>query len=305
MEYLDIKNITYSWGIKLKDFKKLSEFATLIITDDENRYVLKKKMSLKQFESELKLLKHFKINKFATQIPLINKSDDFIISYNSDYYCIYHYLDGETFRAVESLRNPIVAKLLGETIAKLNIIMESVKFPEEFPKKDLYQMVYGFAVNEIRKVDSSERLFNIYQQLEDEIKTVVSSLSKQLVHRDAHIHNIVFNDGILSGVIDFEIAEINVNIFDICYCSTSVLSEVFSNETFKEDWLIFVGDLVDSYHLWKPLTINEKKSIWYIMLCIQSIFMSYFSNNKAIYEINKAMFLWIYENRKNIESKIL
>ncbi|WP_412729406.1 phosphotransferase [Cytobacillus praedii] len=83
----------------------------------------------------------------------------------------------------------------------------------------------------------------VYQKLEEDIKTVVGSLPKQLIHRDTHIHNIIFSENTLMGVIDFEIAEVNVNIFDLCYCLTSVLSEVFINNNMRHNWIIFVGEI--------------------------------------------------------------
>ncbi|MEK4485682.1 phosphotransferase [Psychrobacillus sp. FSL H8-0484] len=305
MELINIRNISSSWGINIKDYKGLSERATLIISDDEEKFILKKKASLTQFESELKLLKHLKDNGFQAQFPISDKLGSWIVSYKGDYYCIYNYLDGETFSASESLQNPIAPKLLGRTIAVLNNTMNSINFANEFPNKDLFHMVYGFAVKEIEKMDGSEKLLKVYQQLEKEIKTVVDSLTKQLIHRDSHIHNIVFKDEILTGVIDFEIAEVNVNIFDICYCSTSVLSEVFFKENSRESWIKFVGDLVSEYNQYSLLSTKELKSIWYVMLCIQTIFMAYFTNNKEIYKINKEMFFWIYENKINLENAIL
>ncbi|WP_084309013.1 phosphotransferase [Alkalihalobacterium bogoriense] len=291
--------------MNVRDFKALSERATLIISAANEKYVLKKKGSLEQFEKELKLLKHLGKNKFPTQIPLYTKFGDLMVNYKNANYCIYNYIYGETFSATETLQNSMIPKLLGETIATLNKAMNSINFAIEFPQKDVYHMVYGYAVNEIKKVDNSKKLLKVYQQLEDDIKKVVESLPKQLIHRDSHIHNIVFKGGLLSGVIDFDIAEINVNTFDICYCSTSVLSEVFSKENLRGKWINFVGDLVTGYNLYNPLSFSEIKSLWYIMLCIQTVFMSYFSNNKEIYEVNKEMFLWVYENRINIENTIL
>ncbi|MBU9714334.1 phosphotransferase enzyme family protein [Evansella tamaricis] len=305
MELLDIRNISLNWEINVKDFKALSERAILIISSFDQKFILKKKGSLEQFESELKLLKHLENNKFPTQFPLYNKFGDLIVNYQNANYCIYNYINGETFSATETLQNSMIPKLLGETIATLNKAMVSINLANEFQQKDLYHMVYGYAINEIVKVDCSKKLLKVYQQLEDDIKKVVESLQKQLIHRDSHIHNIVFKDGSLSGVIDFDIAEINVNLFDLCYCSTSVLSEVFSKESLRGNWIKFVGDLVIGYNLYNPLSFSEIKSIWYVMLCIQTIFMSYFVNNKEIYEINKEMFLWIYKNRKNIENTIL
>ncbi len=305
MEILKINEISSGYGIKIKDFKSLSERATLIVNHSEEKLILKKKGSLEQINSELKLLTHLQSNNIVTQMPIINTQGEYFSAFQNDYYCIYNYLDGNTFSAVESLQNPLVPKLIGETIAKLNNGLKTIDFVEEFPHKDLYQMVYGFAVRQIEEVDQSDHLVNIYKELQDDIRTAISSLPKQIVHRDAHIHNMVYKNGVVTGVIDFEIVEVNVSIFDISYCSTSVLSEVFSDEKLRESWLTFVGELVTCYNQYNSLSAIEVQSIWYVMLCIQSVFMAYFSNNKDIYEINKSMFLWIYENRNNLESSLL
>ncbi|WP_082687107.1 phosphotransferase [Bacillus sp. FJAT-27445] len=122
-----------------------------------------------------------------------------------------------------------------------------------------------------------------------------------LIHRDAHIHNILFQNNRLSGVIDFDFAEFNVRLFDLCYCCTSILSEVFLNESRREKWLLFVGEIVAGYNQLNSLSTSELKSIWYvIMLSIQTIFMAYFVNNSSLYELNKAMFRWIYDNKDRI-----
>ncbi|CAG9623288.1 phosphotransferase enzyme family protein [Sutcliffiella rhizosphaerae] len=305
MEILDIKKITSSWGIGIKNYKKLSERATLIVTNDEDKFIIKRKDNLEQFNNELKLISLLRNNNFSTQIPLSNKQGNFSVPYKDSNYSIYSYLEGCTFNREESLNNPIIPRLLGETIADLNKIMKSADFLSEYPNKDLYKMVYGFAVNEISKVDISSELYSVYQELEEDVKNIVDILPKQLIHRDAHIHNIIFNNNRLSGVIDYEMVEVNVSIFDLCYCTTSVLSEVFTKEELRGKWFNFVGNVVTAYNQVNPLAAYEKESIWYVMLCIQTIFMGYFSSNEDIYKINKAMFQWIYENRNQIDDKVL
>jgi len=260
---------------------------------------------LERFETEVKLLKHLISNNVPTQFPIYNKLNNLVLTYQNEKYCIYKYLNGQTYSAIEALLNPIVPKLLGETIAITNKAIATINFADEFPKKDLYNLVYGYAINRIREIDNSEKISKVYQQLEEDIKTVVSSLQTQLIHRDAHIHNILFMDNRLIGIIDFEIAEVNVNMFDICYCSTSVLSEIFTKENLRDKWISFVGDLLSGFNHNNCLSNNEITSIWYVMLCIQTIFMAYFASNKDIYEINKEMFLWIYENKNAIENSIL
>ena len=48
-----------------------------------------------------------------------------------------------------------------------------------------------------------------------------------------HLSNVIFKDDKLEGFIDFEILENNVKIFDLCYCCTSILSELFSDERLR------------------------------------------------------------------------
>ncbi|CAG9622105.1 phosphotransferase enzyme family protein [Sutcliffiella rhizosphaerae] len=305
MNLLDMNNISSSFGIKTIEFKTLSERAILIITSGEDKFILKEKGTLEQIKREIKLLKHLQYHFIHTQTPIMNDSGEYTVCYKNKNYCIYNYLEGLTFHAEESLLNPSVPKLLGETIAHLNQAMKTIRFSNEFPNNDIFLSVYSFAVDEIVKVDASEHLITIYQQLKEDIKAVLSTLPKQVIHRDAHIHNIVIKDDTLVGLIDFDLAEVNVNIFDICYCSTSILSEVFSNETQRLNWLSFVGDLIANYNQHNSLSMIEKRGIWYVMLCIQSVFMAYFSKNKDIFKSNKEMFLWIYENKSNLERKYL
>lgn len=305
MEFIDVKNISSSWDIKVINYMKLSERATLIISNDDEKFIIKRKENLERFNREVKLINHLRNNNFSTQYPLSTKQGGFSVPYKDSNYSIYNYLVGFTFKIEESLNNNITPRLLGETIADLNKIMKSADFLTEYPNKDLYKMVYGFAVNEICKVDHSNGLYTIYENLEQDVKRIVNMLPSQLIHRDAHIHNIIFNNNRLSGVIDFELVEVNVSIFDLCYCTTSVLSEGCTKEELRRKWFNFVGNLVTAYNQVNPLSSKEKESIWFVMLCIQTIFMGYFSSNESLYKINKAMFLWIYENRNQIEDKVL
>ncbi|MGN7399975.1 hypothetical protein ACTHO0_08965 [Cytobacillus praedii] len=151
-------NISYDWGIDVKDFTVLSECATLISSVEHEKFILKKKGCAEQFERELKLLKYLKNNEFPTHFPLNNKNGNFIISYQNANFCIYNYLYGETYSAAKTLQDSIIPELLGETIANLNKAMGPINFTREFPQKDLYHMVYGYAVNEIVVTDCSEKL---------------------------------------------------------------------------------------------------------------------------------------------------
>ena len=61
---------------------------------------------------------------------------------------------------------------------------------------------------------------------------------KQIIHRDINPSNLLFDNGKFSGFLDFDLSEINIRVFDICYFATSILSECFTDADIdKSIWL--------------------------------------------------------------------
>lgn len=300
MNFSEVNSICKQWGKEIKETKKLSDKALLVITKDEDKLVLKVKRNEQATANENELLKFLNSNEIDVQYPLNNTYGETFVTHNDRNYCLYTFIEGETFSAKECLDNPKAPELLGKTMASLHKLMNGVTFSHFFPQKDLYKMVTSYAFPEILKVDNDEELKKIFQTFVEDLEERIEGLPKQLIHRDTHIFNFIFQDHKLSGVIDFEIAEVNVRIFDLCYCATSVLNEIFPDKNQRENWLQFVKGLFGSYNKANPLSEHEMNSIWHVMLCIQLIFMAFFSKNTPIYNVNKSMFIWIYKNYKKL-----
>lgn len=49
---------------------------------------------------------------------------------------------------------------------------------------------------------------------------------------------------------------------------------------------------------------EELQSIWYVMLSIQVIFITYFVQLKDLLKLNEEMFFWIFANKETIEELI-
>lgn len=301
----NVKEIPICWGIDVSQIKELSNRVTLITDKSGKNFVLKKKGNLEEIKNEMELLGYLHANQVKVHLPLMSNNGEYTITCNSENYCIYNYLEGETFNAKDAVQKQSVPQLFGEAIASLHKIMLGADATTKFTNSDLYIQVYGWAVKEVLKIDNDKTLQEIYRSLETDLEEIIGCLPRQLIHRDAHISNMVFNNGHLSGIIDFEIAEINVKIFDICYCSTSVLSEIFSDEPLRGCWFDFVGELLKKYTEVNSLNELEIHSIWHVMLSIQTIFMAYFTTYPTLFEVNKAMFLWLYKNKTMIENKVV
>jgi Ser/Thr protein kinase RdoA (MazF antagonist) len=304
MSLKEIIAVPAHWGLEIEESEPLSERATLIRTNKTN-YILKKKENVGKTLTEVTLLKALNSDNIRVQMPVVNNNGEYTFTYNNDVYAIYNYIDGDVIKAKDSLKHPSVPRSLGETIGDLHKNMKKTSLDEKFISRNLYKGVYEWALKEIIKVYPNQNLKNIYLSLEADIKKRSEELPKQLIHRDAHISNFIFKNDQIVGIIDFDLVEVNVRIFDVCYCSTSVLSEIFSDESKRKEWIDFLGEIVRGYSQKNPLSDFEINSIWYVMLCIQTIFMAYFCNHSTIFETNKEMFLWIFENRDKIEKTLL
>lgn len=78
-------------------------------------------------------------------------------------------------------------------------------------------------------------------------------LPRQLIHRDVHFGNFLFDHGEFSGYIDFDLSQKNIRIFDICYFLTGLLSSQIGSGLDTEEWLRIVKDAAAGYERWIPL----------------------------------------------------
>lgn len=291
------------WGLGEVEAKKLSERATLLETENGEKFILKLKASIENAAKEIELLKQ--VGKVLNvQFPLLSNNEEYIVTYKNKNYCLYHYIEGTELTAKVVITSELPPKLLGNSLAILHKAMNIPELHVNFPSKVLYEQVYNWAIHEISSLSENDQITYIFSELHLELKRRIECLPTQLIHRDAHIYNFIFREDEFSGVIDFDLVEQNVRILDLCYCSTSVLSEIFSDEQLRESWIKFVGNLFKHYDHENPLLEMELEAAWYVMLCIQAIFMAYFVKYPSIFEINKAMFIWIYENKGKLENEL-
>lgn len=295
--------IPKQWGLEVLDWRELSPHVYLVKTN-KKKYILKKKENADRAQAEVRLLKNLEKDLIKVQKPFLSKTGEFTFTQNQEVFAIYEYLVGDIIQAENGLENSLIPSSLGETLGFLHKSLKETSLTNDFPDRDLYQIVYEWAFKEVMDVHDDGQLKNIYMSLEADIQKIAKDLPKQLIHRDAHISNFVFKGDKVTGVLDFEIAEVNVRIFDICYCSTSVLSEIFNDDSLREKWLEFIDHVVKGYSKVNPLSTFEIHSIWHVMLCIQSIFMAFFRKEPSLFETNKKMFLWVYENRATIEKML-
>lgn len=131
--------------------------------------------------------------------------------------------------------------------------------------------------------DTVSRLNGIYGQL-----------PKQLIHRDVHFGNFLFDEPHFSGYIDFDLSQRNIRIFDICYFLLGLLAEDKDVPLSTEEWLSIFSEVLAGYKSQIPLTDIEKLSIPYVMESIELLFTTYFLNLGKMPEAEEAARLFFY-----------
>ncbi len=291
-----ISAVESQFRLKITKEEELTDRVALLHSEDANRYILKKTNGM-CLEREAELLQNLEGKGIPIQqlISALDGSNSFI--YSEEQYSLYTYCKGKNFKADEVLISEKAPQLLASAIAAVHAEMDMIQIG--YPEKDLYKTVYDFAVHEVMKspIARGDSIKEIIAAIEPAVRNMSDTLPRQLIHRDAHFYNILFDEGKFSGIIDFEIAEVSHRIFDICYCATSILCEIFGDEEKREQWVLFSKKLFTYYDETIGLTAIEKKYLGEMLLCIQLIFMAYFSRDKKLFSLNGEMLVWIYERR--------
>jgi AraC-like DNA-binding protein/Ser/Thr protein kinase RdoA (MazF antagonist) len=198
----------------------------------------------------------------------------------------------------------------GQAIAKLHKAFLELETRILCDSSDLFEQLKSWAIPKVKNQveqwalaipsDFFDSYLTAFSQLKDELPT-------QIIHRDPNFSNILFLDQKISGFIDFDLSEKTIRLFDPCYCATSILSSLSADQ--YEQWLPILNGILQGYDWENPLTIEEKKAIFYVICTIQLICVAYFSdqNNaddttKKLAQTNRNMLEYIIQKKEEIQA---
>lgn len=309
---VDIKGIVSNWDIgQVDQIKKVNSpggKVQSISTLDGKVYYLKEKNSLTEIDKEIQLSKVLSEQGIEIATPLKTRLGKYFVEDLEKYYCLYRALSGKTFQEHFSEGAKDRAFLFGNSIALLHNALSESNLEHLFPEMKLQEQLQDWAIPTILKNNSNHSEFlSIVSELNLEFFPSVNNLPTQIIHRDAHPRNILLKDSQLIGFIDFDIARIGIRLFDLCYCSTSILMSGFSESNNRELWPSLLGELVRGYNSKNRLSSLELRSIIYVIFSIQVIFAAYFydMDNNDVAQYNLQSLYWLYNNKLLIEAEII
>lgn len=249
---------------RVHDVRKLSENTAFVATDQGN-YIVKTK-DIAQVSCEEDILRHLD-DKGVSAHKLLHTAE----ATDGSVVCAYSYLEGAAPENVLSC-----GREFGKEIAKLQQALSDLR-GAKIRTRNLYDTTYGWVLESVstsddRKIQDVAHLLNeIRPQMQ-----VLRELPRQIIHRDAHPGNMIFNQGQFVGFIDFDIMENNIRLFDPCYCAASALPTEFTKNGFPSDWLAFTRDIFDGYERLIQLSDVERGAIAYILIGIEALFTALF-----------------------------
>ena len=223
-------------------------------------------------------------------------------------YVLYPYVDGISGDSLPVFNNNYALEI-GTQMAGLHQCLQSYSSSDVFSTFDIFSEVASWAWPSVKAYLGrrfQNRLRDLETQISQNFVTPYEILPRQLIHRDLHPGNMVFRQGKLAAFLDFDRVRTGVRIFDLCYCSTAVLSTIFTEPSKRDLWPNFVQALLRSYVTVEPLSQGESLAFLYVCYLIQLLFIWYQldSGNNQLADLNIAMLLWIHDQHSVLEPLI-
>ena len=300
-----IKEVMENWNIEVasitnKVYSTNGEINPNVFVVNEN-YVLKVFQVLGQAKQNAQIQRALQKAGLQEILPIETKLGEEIVTDGQLYYILLPFVDGEEMKAADLYEGDTYHKAfdLGKVIGKLHLALkenDDILCNKRNIFKEVCEKWLQMAAN---KVGLSE------QFCDDYINTFGSlhqQLPVQIIHRDPNPSNFIFKEGQCVGVVDFDLAQCSIRLFDPCYAATGILSESFEKQ--GERWFDIFQGLLHGYDRIVQLTEEEKQAVPYVVMSIQLICVGFFSTQEKferLAETNTAMLKWLLKNREKLD----
>jgi Ser/Thr protein kinase RdoA (MazF antagonist) len=299
---MEISQVLVNWGLSDKPIKQIYISAWQV----GDKYILKTGTNMDWLHNNLTMIKTLSEQNVpvATIIKTINGLD-YIIEENA-YFFISKKIEGEHLADIYSSNCSETAYLVGGVIGRLHVAFRACQEKISCYDNNFYGEITGWVAQTFRNKNITLIPDEILKACISELEQIYPNLPRQLIHRDIHLGNMLFQNNTLTGYIDFDLSQINARIFDLCYMALSFLIDNTGDQVKTEKWFEILGSITSGYNSVIPLTSIEKKAMPVMMVAIEMLFVAYFvgQNNEELANGAGKMLMWLWGNREKI-SKVL
>ncbi len=309
----EITHLLKNWNLEInsKNVSNLLENNQYVINeayDLNGKYILKAGKNIPWMKTHVKVTKALRESGYECPYPIPTiEGQDYLIG-NHMYYMVLHKVNGTFMSKDQRLKGhgSTIGSSYGNALGKLHQVLKAVEDELDMIDSNIVEILENWAIPVTRKNMAQWNMplaDSFYDNLVDLGFPLLSSIPKQLIHRDPNPGNIIFNKDQVEGFIDFEISESNIRIFDICYCATGNLIDLFEEEGGFDQWLKIYSSIVMAYNDINPLTDNEWQALPYTIFAIQLIFIAYLEdkpNLAGMLRQNREMLHLLVKNKDSL-----
>ena len=297
-----IKEVLQSWGLENEKLTDVVYAETGNVSESAcyvgDNYIIKFSPNLGNVEKHISLSQAIESVGLSTATPIKTVEGKFVVASEELYFYVTKRLEGKQLKASTMYFEDYMpkARFIGEIVGQLSVALSKVEVITN--QANIFKSAKEWAIPALSgKMDLPKSFVEMYEK---EFGEIYESLPQQIIHRDPNPGNIILY-GDNWGVLDFDLSERNIRIFDPCYAATAILSESFEadNTDKLNQWIIIYKNILYGYDEVVKLSDNEWKAIPYVVITNQLISTAWFSEQekyRELYETNKKMTEWMLHN---------
>jgi Ser/Thr protein kinase RdoA (MazF antagonist) len=302
-----IKNILSNWS-KQGEVKQIYSNVWSItegISEISEGYVIKVYNQRNTLERNISVQKalHQAGIPVAEVVPVNNGNDYY--EEGDNYYVMTRRLPGNNLGSLGQQPKEIFYRM-GTVIGRLHLAFQECEDKLTLWNNSLLEEMTGWVQERLSDSEWDLVSEKEYRLAVEKLQAVYDELPRQLIHRDVHFGNFLFENAVFSGYIDFDLSQKNIRIFDIAYFLLGIISEDDNNYIDRERWFDLVYEVIRGYEEHVRLTGREKEALAVVMQCIELLFTAYFVsiNDEKCAGDAAGLFRFAVINEKRISDRL-
>lgn len=300
-DFIKSNEILTNWNLSNESIKQVYSSAWQI----GDKYILKSGENINWLNNNLSVIKALsECNIPVATIVKTTDGLDYVLKDNI-YYFLSEKIRGNHIANIYTDNYKTISYLIGQVIGRLHISFRECQEKIDCKDNDFYGEIIGWVSQTLRDKEVTTVPEDILNECILQLKNIYPKLPRQLIHRDIHLNNMMFEDNILTGYIDFDLSQIDARIFDLCYMVLSFLVDNIKNKDKTTKWFDILDNVVEGYSSIIQLTADEKKAMPIMMIAIEALFVAYFTNenNETYADGASEMLMWLWANKERIVSQ--
>ena len=272
----NIKAILENWNVRDGEIKQVYDSTWQV----GHKYILKVYDSLELLERNIKIVSILDGMKIPVGKIVLTKDETTFVTDNSHYFVLREKLHGSN--VISMNEKPDIAMEMGEIIGKLHLAFLECEKQDEFWENSLLLELTGWIRESIEGAGWKYISQQKFDALVEKLESLYDNLPVQLIHRDVHFGNFLFQEGKFTGYIDFDLSQKNIRIFDLCYFMLGLLSEKEKLGVTEEVWFTVLEDVFTGYQKHIKLSKKEINAVPYVMQSIELLFVAWFASQNDV-----------------------